>query len=101
RLNFAVRQVHGHERFDTTNEDQRTRLLPEITPALGAVEAKLVADRGARELPGGLHPRRLAFLAQLMATGIMTTKGVSVAIGSPLRHDDSSLLLEATRALGG
>ena len=101
RLNFAVRQVHGYERFDTTDEDQRKRLLPEITPALDAVEAKLIADRGVRELPGGLHPRRLAFIAQLMASGIMTVKGVSVAIGSPLRHDDTSLLLEAGRALAG
>lgn len=100
-LSLVYRQIVGQERYAVDDAALKQQFIPVLNPPLDAVEAKLLADRGSYELPGGIHPRRLAFVAQIMAVGLLSAKAMTTRLGSPLKHGDDALLREAGRVLAG
>jgi signal transduction histidine kinase len=100
RVTNLLRQCVGAEKFGLTQADFRDIILPRQRRSLDGLEAKLTADRGPSELAGGIHPRRLAFLAQVTSVGILTLKGMSIDSGEGMLHTDDLLLREAAMALG-
>ena len=99
---FAVSMAQiEHVRYGITEDVIVNEFHPILSPPLDAVEARLITDRGSRELPGGIHPRRLAFIGQVMGMGLVFSKDLTRRLGSPLKHGDDALLREACRALAG
>ena len=56
------------------------------------LDAKLVADWGEEMLPHGIHPRRMAFVANLLAQGFLNMKGLMHEAGQALIHSDDDLM---------
>jgi AcrR family transcriptional regulator len=89
-------------RTDTSHlvgRDQLERFRPLNELFYGAAEEKLAVDQAAgRAAPTG-HPRRLVFVAHLVAVGLLTFKTMVEAVGDPLRYTDEELLDEIGRLL--
>jgi signal transduction histidine kinase len=81
--------------------------LVDIFPRLGALndqrlglaEARLVEEWGAGDLPHGIHPRRLVFIAFIAASGLLAFKAIAAQGHVGLTHSDEALLTELSRAL--
>lgn len=100
RAAWCARQLAPRERFGLSDEVLHQQLFPTVRAVFDGLEAKLLADKGPSELAGGIHPRRLAFVTSLAATGLVVTKGLGVSLQSDFLHTDEQLLSELTGALG-
>jgi signal transduction histidine kinase len=99
RLALLAPQVLGAARCGLSKELVTERIVPLNDRLFGPAEAKLAAVWGTDELPHGIHPRRLVFVAYLAAIGLLTLNGVSRSIGDTLLHSNRALLTEMSRAL--
>lgn len=82
------------------NEGEEGREIVDVTGRLFArVEEKLVAEWGTADLPTGIHPRRLVFVAYVAALGLLSFKAMLDATGRTMKHDDESLITELSQAL--
>lgn len=98
RVVFLLRQTSGN--FGIDEEVMRRSIYPLVNHPIGLVNDKLTADHAGQELPGGIHPRRLAFSGHLLSIGLLSTLGVALAAGSNLLHTSDDMIREAGRALG-
>ncbi|HVS12732.1 MAG TPA: TetR/AcrR family transcriptional regulator [Thermoanaerobaculia bacterium] len=84
-------------RADTSHlvgQAQLARIRPLNELFYGTIERKLQADRAAGRVGRLDNPRRLAFVAQLAAVGLLTFKIMVEAVGDPLRYGDDELVEE-------
>jgi signal transduction histidine kinase len=96
---LSVTQPGARERFDI--DHIKPRLMDLSDRRFGPVAEKLMADWGTDELPHGIHPRRLAFVAFLTAYGMLAFKAImSEWDRGSLAHTDEALLTEMSHALG-
>jgi AcrR family transcriptional regulator len=96
RLAYLYGQVAGAE-TSAPSPEMLEKVRPINDLIYGSLEQKLEAD--ARTRPGGIHPRRLAFIAHMAAVGLLTMKGLVEAHGDPLVHSDADLSEELIRVL--
>ena len=99
QCSFVLRLLAGNTAFAFGPADLQ-RAVAASNATLDPLAEKLAADQGARQVAGGIHPRRLAFVALMISHGFMKAKSLVHLDGSPLRHGDDDLLRESSRALG-
>jgi len=81
-----------------TSETLAAQVIPLTDRLYGGVEKKLRAEWGD-ELPQGIHPRRLVFVAHAAALGMLAFRTMVDRHGDRLRHGDEDLIDELSRAL--
>lgn len=91
RLSAHASQVLDEMRGRRTRE-QSERYLKVGNGMIDMLEAKLLADWGDDMLPHGVHTRRVAFVAQLLAQGFLNMKSILRTAGRSILHGDDDLI---------
>jgi signal transduction histidine kinase len=97
RYHLSLTQPGVPQLCEFEEELIKERLLPLNERLLGGVEAKLIEQWGEGDLPQGIHPRRLVFVAYLAAMGMIAMRAITDWEGGGLRHDDDDMIAEMTR----
>jgi signal transduction histidine kinase/AcrR family transcriptional regulator len=87
----------GNGQFRWVEDDAHHQLVQANQAMFAPTSAKLAADWD-EDLPHGIHPRRLVFVAFLAATGLTTFKAMLELLGTKLAHSDEDLITEMSRA---
>ena len=91
RLSAHASQVLPEMRRSRSPE-QLERYLTVGNGMIDALEGKLLDDWGDEMLPQGVHPRRVAFVAQLLAQGFLNIMGILQVSNQSLLHGEQNLV---------
>jgi two-component system NtrC family sensor kinase len=99
RVLFSMTDRHGATRARMGTEVVVKHLQPINERMFGALAARLADEWGEGELPQGIHPRRLAFVAWQAVMGILWVRAMSTLSNEPTLHTPDDMIDELGRAL--
>jgi signal transduction histidine kinase len=98
RLSALARQVLP-EMLRTSRPETRQQYAAIGNAMIDPLAEKLLDDWGDELLPHGVHPRRVAFVAQLLMQGFLNMKGLMQTAGDALLHQDTELVDTMTHVM--